>query len=195
MHRPFLLAAALAALAGCGPSYVRGSEAPGLDDRTMSTGIDRRDMEQLLHENLKALMSSAVANGWNQTQSKPIVAIYPLSNETSEHIDSELRALLSDVETFLVNANLVRVVSVERQPQMMAELDRQHGGGFDPRQIAAYNRQLGAQYYLTGKVFAADERTEDARRVQYFMFMQLIDVETSEVAWQNKAAFTKALLR
>jgi uncharacterized protein (TIGR02722 family) len=195
MHRPFLLAAALAALVGCGPSYVRGSEAPGLDDRTMSTGIDRRDMEQLLHENLKALMSSTVANGWNQTRSKPIVAIYPLSNETSEHIDSELRALLSDVETFLVNANLVRVVSVERQPQMMAELDKQHGGGFDPRQIAAYNRQLGAQYYLTGKVFAADERTDDARRVQYFMFMQLIDVETSEVAWQNKAAFTKALLR
>jgi PBP1b-binding outer membrane lipoprotein LpoB len=161
----------------------------------MSTGIDRRDMEQLLHENLKALMSSAVANRWNQDRSRPIVAVYPLSNETSEHIESELRALLSDVETFLVNADLVRVVSVERQPQMMAELDKQHGGGFDPRQIAAYNRQLGAQYYLTGKVFAADERTDDARRVQYFMFMQLIDVETSEVAWQNKAAFTKALLR
>lgn len=195
MHRPLLFVTALALLGGCGPTYVRGSEAPGLDDRTMSTGIDRRDMEQLLHENLKALMSSTAANRWNQDRSKPIVAIYPLSNETSEHIESELRALLSDVETFLVNANLVRVVSVERQPQMMAELDRQHGGGFDPRQIAAYNRQLGAQYYLTGKVFTADERTEDARRVQYFMFMQLIDVETSEVVWQNKAAFTKALLR
>ena len=32
------------------------------------------------------------------------------------------------------------------------------------------------------------------RRVQYFMFMQVIETETSAVRWQNKAAFTKALI-
>jgi hypothetical protein len=86
-------------------------------------------------------------------------------------------------------------VSVERQQQMVAEVEKQHGGGFDPNHIAEYNRQLGAKYYLTGKVFTADERTEDERRVQYFMFMQLIEVATSAVAWQNRAAFTKALIQ
>lgn len=183
-----------AALAGCGPTYVRGSEAPGIDDPAMSTGLDRRDIEQLLHENLKSLMTSPAANDWNASHERPTLAIYPLANETSEHIDSQLDALLSDAETVLVNSQLVRVVSVERQRQMIAELEKQHGGGFDPRHIADYNKQLGAKYYLTGKVFTADERTADARRVQYFMFMQLIDVATSEVLWQNKAAFTKALV-
>jgi hypothetical protein len=72
-------------------------------------------------------------------------------------------------------------------------VEQQHGGGFDPKNIAEYNRQLGAKYYLTGKVFSSDERTEDGRRVQYFMFMQLIEVATSGVLWQNKAALTKAL--
>jgi penicillin-binding protein activator len=184
----------IAAGAGCGPQYVRGSEVEGLDDQAMGTGLDKRDMEQLLHENLKSLMASPVANRWNQEGSRPTLAIYPLANETSEHIDSQLNALLSDVETFMVNSALVTVVSVERQRQMIAELEKQHGGGFDPNHVAEYNRQLGAKYYLTGKVYAADERAEDVRRVQYFMFMQLIDVSTSGVLWQNKAAFTKALV-
>jgi uncharacterized protein (TIGR02722 family) len=181
-------------LAACGgPTYVRGSEAPGIDDAAMGTGIDRRDMQQLLHENLKSLMSSPVAHQWDQERSRPTFAIYPLANETSEHIDSQLQALLSDIETYMVNSGLVTVVALDRQRQMIAELEKQHGGGFDPNHIAEYNKQLGSKYYLTGKVFTADERTGEERRVQYFMFMQLIDVATSGVVWQNKAEFTKAL--
>jgi uncharacterized protein (TIGR02722 family) len=183
------------ALAGCGPTYVRGNQVEGLDDPAMSTGIDKRDIEQLLHENLKSMMASPAAKAWAQDGSRPTVAIYPLANETSEHIDSQLLALLSDVETFMVNSGLVTVISVERQQQMIAEIEKQHGGGFDPKHIAEYNKQLGARYYITGKVFTADERADEERRVQYFMFMQLIDVATSAVIWQNKAAFTKALIQ
>lgn len=196
--RPAALLAALAitgALAGCGPTYVRGSQVEGLDDAAMSTGIDKRDIEQLLHENLKSLMASPIAKAWAHEGTRPTLAIYPLSNQTSEHIDSQLQALLSDIETYMVNTGLVTVVSVERQQQMIAEVEKQHGGGFDPNHIAEYNRQLGAKYYITGKVFTSDERTADERRVQYFMFMQLIEVSTSAVAWQNKAAFTKALIQ
>ena len=94
----------------------------------------------------------------------------------------------------MVNTGLVTVVALDRQMQMIGEIEKQHGGGFDPNHIAEYNRQLGSKFYLTGKVFASDERTEDARRVQYFMFMQLIEVATSGVIWQNKAGLTKGLL-
>ena len=196
LTRPLLAAALLALpLVACGPTYVRGSQVEGIDDPAMSTGLDKRDMEQLLHENLKAMMESPVARQWAADGSRPTLAMYPLANETSEHIDSQLQALLSDVETFMVNSQLVTVVSVERQQQMIAELEKQHGGGFDPNHIADYNRQLGAKYYLTGKVFTSDERADGERRVQYFMFMQLIDVATSAVLWQNKAALTKALIQ
>lgn len=183
------------ALAGCGPTYVRGSEVEGLDDAAMSTGIDKRDMEQLLHENLKAMMEAPIARTWSAQNPKSTLAIYPLANETSEHIDSQLKALLSDVETFMVNSGLVTVISVERQQQMIAQVEQQHGGGFDPAHIAEYNKQMGAQYYITGKVYTSDERAGGERRVQYFMFMQVIDVATSAVAWQNKASFTKALIQ
>ena len=187
--------AVLSAGCGGGVAIVRGSQVEGLDDQAMSTGMDKRDIQQALHENLKSMMTSPTANGWAQDHSRPPVAIYPLANETSEHIDGQLNALLSDVETYLVESNLVTVVSVERQRQMIAEVEKQHGGGFDPRHVADYNRQLGAKYYVTGKVFTADERAFGERRVQYFMFMQLIDVGTSAVVWQHKVEFTKAIIR
>jgi PBP1b-binding outer membrane lipoprotein LpoB len=191
------LAASVTFCAGCGGgvAIVRGSQVEGLDDQAMSTGVDKRDIQQALHENLKSLMTSPTANGWAQDHSRPTIAIYPLANETSEHIDSQLNALLSDVETYMVESNLVTVISVERQRQMIAEVEKQHGGGFDLRHVADYNRQLGAKYSVTGKVFTADERAFGERRVQYFMFMQLIDVSTSAVVWQHKVEFTKAIIR
>ena len=198
MQHPWTLAILALSLAGCveegSATYVRGSQAPGLDHAAMGTGMDKHDIAQALHENLKSLMSAPIAQGWAQTHAMPALAIYPLSNETSEHIDSQLKALLSDAETYFVNSGLVKVVSVERQGQMMDEVGKQQGGGFDPRYMER-SRQIGAKYYLTGKVFSADERTSDERRVQYFMFMQLIEVGTSAVVWQNKTQFTKALVR
>ena len=49
-------------------------------------------------------------------------------------------------------------------------------------------------YLVTGKVFTTDERFEDERRVQYSLFMQVLDVETGEVLFQNKSTVTKALI-
>ena len=64
---------------------------------------------------------------------------------------------------------------------------------FDPRHIPQYGKQMGVKYFITGKVGASDERTDDARRVQYFIFMQVIDSETSEIRWQQRAYVTKAV--
>jgi hypothetical protein len=166
----------------------------GLDDPAMGTGLDKRDLKKLLADNLGVLNNSGLMNEWRSGGKKPQVAIYPLANETTEHGDSQLDSLLSDIEGWLVESNSVTVISLERQRQMMAEVDKQHGGGFDPNRIAQYNKQLGTEFYFTGKVYAADERTDDARRVQYFMHLQVIEVATSAVRFQNKAEVTKAIL-
>ncbi|MBN1608139.1 MAG: penicillin-binding protein activator LpoB [Polyangiaceae bacterium] len=189
---PWILVAA-AALAGCGPKAVRGDEVAGLDDQAMSTGLDRRDLQKLLKENLDTLQNAAVVKRWEQ-ENRPAVAVLPLRNETSEHIDSALEALISDIETALVNAGHVRVVSLEQQPALMQEVKQQQSDAYNPQQVARWGKQIGAQYLVTGKVFTTDERFEDERRVQYSLFMQVLDVETGEVLFQNKSAVTKALV-
>jgi hypothetical protein len=179
---------------GCGGAEaVRGDDVAGLDNQAMSTGLDRRDLQKMLDENLRALQSSAAGRRWAE-ENRPAVSVIPMRNETSEHIDSALEALISDVETNLINWGVVRVISLENQAGLMEEIRRQYAGGFDQSQVATWGKQVGARYLITGKVFTTDERSEDVRRVQYYMFMQAIAVETGEVLFQNKSAVTKALI-
>ena len=41
-----------AALSACAPKPVRGEEVQGLDDEAMSTGLDKRDLQKMLHDNV-----------------------------------------------------------------------------------------------------------------------------------------------
>jgi penicillin-binding protein activator len=184
----------LVGLVGCGgPKAVRGDEVAGLDDQAMSTGLDRRDLQKMLHENMQALQTSAVVKSW-EGENKPAVAVIPLRNETSEHIDSSIDALLADIETTLVNAGHVRVISMEQQPALVEEIKRQYSGAFDQSQIAGWGKQVGARYVVTGRVYSNDERQSGERRVQYFMFIQVLNVETGEILFQHKTAVTKAII-
>jgi penicillin-binding protein activator len=176
-----------------GPTAVRGSDVKGLDDEAMSTGLDKRDLEQMLHENMKALQASAVLKRWQSEQS-PTAAILPFRNETSEHVESALDSLLSDVETKLVNAGHLTMVSVERSPEILAEVRQQQTDAYDPAKVTRWGKTIGARYFVTGKVFSSDERQDDERRVQYFLFMQVLDAETGAVLFQNKSSVTKALV-
>jgi TolB-like protein len=159
----------------------------------MSTGLDRRDLEKMMHENMEALQNSAVVRRWEQ-ENRPTVAVLPLRNETTEHVDSALEAMISDVETTLVNAGHVRVVSVERQSELMNEIRKQQSDAFNPAQVAAWGQQIGARYFVTGKVFSSDERQDGERRVQYFMFVQVLEVATGDILFQHKSQVTKAII-
>jgi len=181
-------------IGGCArKEYVRGSQEPGIDSAAMSTGLDKQDIQQMLKENLNNLRTSPVMDTWRQGRGKTVVTIFPFSNETSEHIESQLQAILSEAETWLVESNTVTVVARDRQNQIIADIEGSRSPVFNPAHVAQYGKQLGAQYFLTGKVQTSDERTEDARRVQYFFFMQVIEVETGAIRWQHKAYATKML--
>jgi PBP1b-binding outer membrane lipoprotein LpoB len=126
--------------------------------------------------------------------SPPTAAIMQMENWTTEHIEPQLHALLGMVETQLVNSGKFTVVAQALRDQILAELRVQQGQEFDQARAVTVGRQLGVRYFLTGRVVDNAERTDDARRVQYFMFMQAIDVETGAITWQNQAAITKALV-
>ncbi|MDD9945840.1 MAG: penicillin-binding protein activator LpoB [Myxococcales bacterium] len=200
LTKPAVLAVSIFTLSslipGCGGGRraVRGDDEPGLDHAAMSTSLDRRDLQKALNENMQIMRNSAIVQRW-MGENRPPVAVLPMRNETSEHIDSALQALITDVETQLINWGAVRVISLENQQQMMAEIRRQYSDGFDQTQIAHWGKQIGARYFIDGKVFSTDERVGDQRRVQYYMFVRAMSVETGEVLFQNKVAITKAIIR
>lgn len=183
------------AFAGCGANYVRGDEVEGLDDLAMSTGLDKKDLEKLFDENIDALMTSAVVAKWKEAENPPLVSIFPIANETSEHIRDSLDALLSKMETKLVNSGVVLMIDHDQQDALIAEIRKQQGGEFDQTKSAEIGRQLGAKFFITGKVHSSSEKVDGEKRVQYFLFMKVVEIETGAIRWQNEANLTKGLVK
>jgi hypothetical protein len=182
----------------CGPKATRGG--PGtdnakLDQKALSVKLDRMDIEYLVTQNTDALFDSRF---WKREiegtkENPPVISILPIQNDTAEHLDDEMQILISSIETSLVNSGLVNVVSRERQQQMVAELGIQQGTTFDPSSAGRLGKQLGAKYFVTGKLGAVAERMKKMRRMQYNLFIQILEVETSMVKFQNEAVRSKAL--
>lgn len=184
--------------AACGPTAVRGgpgTDNPELDERALSTGLDRRDLQDMARENLTRLFGSTAWARWKNAPEPPVIAIWPVKNDTSEHLDSEMLTLLSDIETEMLSSGVVSIVSRERQHELVEEVNVQQGNAFDPATRAQISRQVGAKYYVTGKLQAVDERMADTRRVQYTLFLQVLEVETGLTLFQAKSERTKALVR
>jgi PBP1b-binding outer membrane lipoprotein LpoB len=174
---------------------VRDTEAPEVDDYALSLRLDRKDLERLYDDNSKLLLKSKVVSQWERMGAPPVVAVFPMRNETSEHIDGSLDTLLSKIETDLVNNARVDVVSHENQPDLIAEVKQQQSQAYDPTRLAQYGKQLGAQFFVTGKVYDVAEMSGKERRVQYFMFLQVIEVATGAIKFQNESNLTKAYMR
>jgi hypothetical protein len=184
-------------LFGCAPQAMRGGAGtsnPDLDRPAMSVTLDRDDITYLVADYLERLEPSPF---WQEdikgAPTPPIVAIWPIQNATTQHLDDQMLTLLSSIETSLVNTRDVRVVDRSRQQDLADEIGIQQGAIFDPASAQRLGRQLGAQYFFTGKVTSVDERLSDMRRVQYTLFLQVIEIETGLIKFQNEVARSKAL--
>jgi penicillin-binding protein activator len=185
---------------GCKPKAVRGgpgTDNPNLDSGALSTSLDRVDIKYLVDENLNAMFASPwwARDVQGSMGDPPIVAIWPIKNATSHHLDDQMLTLLSEIETTMVNSGAVSVVSRERQAEMVAEAQLQNSDLFEPSTAARLGAQLGAKYYITGKVTSNEERFDKERRVQYSLFLQVIEVETSLVKFQFTSERSKAIVR
>jgi len=194
-----LLALSLVALAGCAPQAVRGGPGtgrPDLDEPALGVGLDREDITYLVAENIASLSASRF---WSRSveaaATPPVVAIWPIENRTTQHLDDQADTILSSIETSLVQSGDVRVVARARQEELAREIRRQGGAMFDPAAAQRAGRQLGAAYFLTGRITSVDEKLSGVRRLQYSLFLQMLEVETGLVLWQNEVTRSKQLER
>jgi PBP1b-binding outer membrane lipoprotein LpoB len=191
------LAGLMAVQSGCAATAVRGGEGtenPNLDRPALSVGLDRDDITYLVADYLKTL---EVSPFWQDTikgaAKPPTVAIWPIQNATTQHLDDQMLTLLSSIETSLVNTNRVRVVDRSSQEALAREIGIQQGPVYDQSTAQRFGRQLGVQYFFTGKITSVDERLNNVRRVQYTLFLQVVEVETGLIRFQNEVSRSKAV--
>ena len=194
-----ILLIALVASLACAPRAMRGgagTENPGMDNPAMSTTLDRTDIDYLVSQNLDALYASRF---WlteiEGDTAQPIFTIWPIENSTSEHLADQMLTLLSSIETSLVNSGRVQVVAKSSQAALAREIGIQQGAIYDPESAVRLGKQLGASYFVTGKITGVDERLQKTRRIQYSLFLQVLEIETGLVKFQNEATRSKALKR
>ncbi len=184
-------------LGGCAQQAIRGGEGtdnPDLDAPALSVKLDREDINYLVADYLGALESSRF---WQQEIRKrgdrPLVAIWPIQNATSQHIEDQLLTLLSSIETALVNTGDVRVVARSRQAELAKEVGLQQTSAYDASTAREIGRQLGVKYFFTGKITSVEERLNKLKRVQYSLFLQVIEIETGMIEFQNEVTRSKAI--
>ena len=181
---------------GCGPRFLRSGDSSDFESAAMSTRLDRKDLIGMFNEASKALQEGGLMKHWralNRDGRQATLALLSIENETSEHVDNSLRTLAKKLETQLINDGVVTVLSRSNQPELLKEIRGQEGRAFDQARVATMGRQLGAQYLLTGKVYDITEKSSEARRVQYFLFIQVIEVETGAIRWQIEVERLKGL--
>ncbi|NLF31797.1 MAG: hypothetical protein GX591_13035 [Planctomycetes bacterium] len=194
----FLVVVLALAAAGCGPRAYRGGEGtdrPDIDEPAMSLTLDRLDLAYLVDRTFETLEASRF---WRDTvvrgPERPLMAVWPIQNLTSQHIDDQMDALLQSIQTRVLATGQARLVARDLQRDLVREIEvRQDVDVFDPATAGQLGRQLGAKYFMTGKLSGVDERIRNQRRMQYILFVQVVDVETGEIVFQNEAARTKSL--
>ena len=188
---------AVIASAGCTSTVVRGGEGtnnPDLDEAAMSVQLDREDINYLVADYLQKLEASRFwQSDVRASGGRPLVAIWPIQNSTSEHIDDQLLTMLSSIETALINTGDVRVVDRSTQDALVREIQVQQSSAFDPATAQRLGRQLGVQYFFTGKITSINERLNKQRRVQYSLFLQVLEVETGLIEFQNEVTRSKQI--
>ena len=85
------------------------------------------------------------------------------------------------------------MIARSRQDELMQQLGVQQGAAFDPTAAQQLGQQLGVKYFLSGKVTSVEERLEKMRRVQYTLFLQVLELETGAIRFQAEASRTKAI--
>lgn len=183
-----LLAASAAMLGGC--AATTQSVSPDAEVH-YDAHYDFSD-KKLIAETLTASLLNTV--DLSGTGKKPVMVVYPVANETSEHISTS--GITDDIQLSLLRAGKYRFVSKTQRDNLMAEQKHQQANA-DPASRATVGRQLGADFILSGTLRSIEKKQQKQWRlnkkelVYYSLNLELTDLNTGELAWADVAELAR----
>ncbi len=145
------------------------------------------DKNAIVKDLTDSLLSRA-AYGSGET---PILVVYDVVNETSEHISTS--GITDDIRLALLQSGRYRFISREQRANLKAELAEQ--GASAQREASA--RKLGAQLILAGSLRSIEKkqprqwRLNRKKLVYYSLNLELTDIQTGEIRWADKAELAR----
>lgn len=147
---------------------------------------DFSDKKQIVNSLTDSLLSSPVVP--TETE-KPIIIVYGIDNETTEHISTA--GITDDIRLRLIQSGEYRFINRQQRENLTAEADYQYAGFVAPEQRVSEGRQLGADFILSGtlrsieKTQARQWRLNKRELIYYSMNLELTNLETGEISWAD----------
>jgi len=150
------------------------------------------DKKQIVNTLTDSLLSSARMITEDR---KPIVIVYGIDNETSEHINTG--GITDDIRQALIKSGEYRFINRKQRDNLIAEADYQYAGFVAPEQRVNEGRQLGADYILSGTLRSIEKeqprqwRLNKRELVYYSMNLELTNLETGEISWADSVEIAR----
>lgn len=147
---------------------------------------DFSDKKQIVDSLTGSLLSAASVSTENE---KPVIIIYGIDNETSEHISTS--GISDDIRLALIRSGEYRFINRKQRNNVLDEADYQHAGFVAPEQRVNEGRQLGADYILSGTLRSIEKkqarqwRLNKRELIYYSMNLELTNLETGEISWAD----------
>lgn len=161
------------------------------DEKHYDATYDFSDKNQIVERLVTPLLSAPVF----PVEKKPILIVYPVVNETSEHISTG--GITDAIRMKLIQAARFRFINERQRENIMAETGYQDGGFVDPAMRVQKARQLGADYILSGTLRsikgkqAKQIRFNKKETIYYSLDLTMTDLKTGEIVYADQAELAR----
>ncbi len=185
---PVLLLATLSLglFSGCATTRVLDPEA----EKHYDANYDFSDKKKIVDALTESLLNATPAS-----DKRPILIVYPVANETSEHIDTS--GITDDIRLKLLKSGKFRFINRTQRSNIQEEVAYQGAGYVDPAMMVTQGRQLGADYILSGALRSIEKKEQRQIRltkkkmVYYSLNLELTDLTTGEIMWADKVELAR----
>jgi penicillin-binding protein activator len=152
---------------------------------------DFSDKNQIVNRLVTPLLSAPVF----PVQEKPILIVYPVVNETSEHISTG--GITDEIRMRLIQSGRFRFINESQRENIQKETDYQYQGYVDPAMLVEEGRQLGADYIMSGTLRSIKKeqprqwRLYKKERIYYSLNLSITDLKTGEIVYADQAELAR----
>jgi hypothetical protein len=163
------------------------------EEDAMTSELTERDLESMFSRMSTSLFDSSLMRLWSayHRSGKPIkLGVLAVEDQIKPPMVNSLIRLMKNLEGELSTDGEVITVSRSSQLKLLQGLRDPKDPALNQQKVAQLGEKLGVQYLLTGKLYSVSDRVSDEQdldssdQVQYFLFMQVIEVKTGAVRWQ-----------
>lgn len=161
------------------------------DETHYDASYDFSDKNKIVDRLVTPLLAAPVF----PVQDKPILIVYPVVNETSEHISTG--GITDSIRMKLVQSGKFRFINESQRDNIQKETSYQNQGYVDPAMRVEQGRQLGADYILSGTLRSIKkEQPEQMRlfkkeRIYYSLDLSITDLKTGEIVYADQAELAR----